>query len=207
MGSVQMCIECEQCSYEFAMDDYNYRTGERLTFCPRCGYKKSYTYETDESGNFVMKTDLHEIDEKTIGYIPKGPSFDYVKSEMELLKRFCPFSRNITQEELNSIDKKAYIVKTDSKKEEIEVYLSFWYNRKIIKEDSKTFLQHTHPVPRQEEKQGHGICCLGGALYYLEDLGVEKALELAKESEYKEHSYVTQFRDGKLEVLYGEIEG
>ena len=25
MGSVQMCIECEQCSYEFAMDDYNYR--------------------------------------------------------------------------------------------------------------------------------------------------------------------------------------
>ena len=37
MGSVQMCIECEQCSYEFAMDDYNYRTGERLTFCPRCG--------------------------------------------------------------------------------------------------------------------------------------------------------------------------
>ena len=72
MGSVQMCIECEQCSYEFAMDDYNYRTGERLTFCPRCGYKKSYTYETDESGNFVMKTDLYEKDEKTIGYIPKG---------------------------------------------------------------------------------------------------------------------------------------
>lgn len=58
MGSVQSAIKCEQCSYESAIDDYCYKTGEWRIFCPRCGYRKIYEYITDENGKYVMKTDI-----------------------------------------------------------------------------------------------------------------------------------------------------
>lgn len=110
---------------------------------------------------------------------------------------------------MDHIAENAYIIKTDDENKEVQAYLSFWYNRKITKEKGKTFLHHTYPVSRLEEKQGTGICYLGdsrgGGLYYLEDLELEKALELVKEPQYKEHSYITQFANGEIKILYGKM--
>jgi len=61
MGSVQNQIECPNCKNE-AFEDYNYRTGEEYMSCSSCGYHKSFYYERDESGKFILIDETKEAD-------------------------------------------------------------------------------------------------------------------------------------------------
>ena len=61
MGSVQNQIECPNCKNE-AFEDYNYRTGEEYMSCSSCGYHKSFYYERDDSGKFILIDETKEAD-------------------------------------------------------------------------------------------------------------------------------------------------
>lgn len=61
MGSVQSQIECPNCKNE-AFEDFNYRTGEEYMSCSSCGYHKSFYYERDDSGKFILIDETKEAD-------------------------------------------------------------------------------------------------------------------------------------------------
>ena len=61
MGSVQQQIDCPNCKNE-AFEDFNYKTGEEYMSCSSCGYHKSFYYERDDSGKFVLIDETKEAD-------------------------------------------------------------------------------------------------------------------------------------------------
>ena len=61
MGSVQQQIDCPNCKNE-AFEDFNYKTGEEYMSCSNCGYHKSFYYERDDSGKFVLIDETKEAD-------------------------------------------------------------------------------------------------------------------------------------------------
>ena len=62
MGSVQNEIECPNCRYGYAMDDYYYKSGEYYISCPRCGYYEECNMTNrdsyDENSNWKPKYEL-----------------------------------------------------------------------------------------------------------------------------------------------------
>ena len=43
MGSVVEHVECPECNYKEATNDYYYKSGEEYVNCPQCGYSYSQT--------------------------------------------------------------------------------------------------------------------------------------------------------------------
>lgn len=114
------------------------------------------------------------------------------------LSDFVPFTQDVTQEELDSVEKKGYrIVKLDNAEKYGIKYLSFWFCRRIEKRDEKTYLRHVYPVVEDIEHTGTGICCFVSSegnktYYYLEDVDLAETLEQMRAPEYCEDSHITK---------------
>lgn len=204
MGSVFDTIVCPQCGREEAFKDYYYNTGEKYIGCLLCGYSKVHRYQTEDNGAWIMQQDLYEIDGKTVGYSRLKDIGGYPD-----LSDFVPFTQDVTQEELDFVEKKGYrIVKLDNAEKYGIKYLSFWFCRRIEKRDGKTYLRHVHPVVEDIEHTGTGICCFvscegNKTYYYLEDVDLAETLEQMKAPEYCENSYITKAEGEKIEFLFG----
>ena len=206
MGSVQEKIVCPQCGSGEAIFDYFYKTGEEYTFCPLCGYRKAHSIDCDEMGNWIMQTDVYEVDGKTVGYSKLEES-----EKMEFLSDFTPFTPDHAAEELENVEKRSdvYIVKLDAREKYGFHYLSFWYSREIKYENGKAFLYHKYPVFKDREKAGKGMCFLAmddgiGTFYDIRNVDLGEMLHVVQRPEYKESSYITKVEDdGQVKVLAG----
>lgn len=69
MGSINSQVDCPNCGFENANEDYNYRTDEVSVYCSDCGYYKSIVLERDEEGN-VKKNKKGHYKYKTTEVIP-----------------------------------------------------------------------------------------------------------------------------------------
>lgn len=57
MGSVMSEIECSNCGFEYATEDYYYKSSEVYIFCSRCGYTESeFIANRDDLKNKKTKT-------------------------------------------------------------------------------------------------------------------------------------------------------
>lgn len=54
MESVVSDIKCPRCGSE-ALNDYYYKTGEKVTHCTHCGYTYETFYKRDEQGKLILR--------------------------------------------------------------------------------------------------------------------------------------------------------